>query len=61
MIESCPWCHEGNELTGGTDYCWNCDHRADVPRMQCDCWRCRQGGNASLFPLDLADAMARHE
>jgi hypothetical protein len=40
---SCSWCHEFNELRndGSKVYCWNCAHRADVPRVQCDCRKCR--------------------
>lgn len=40
---SCSWCHEPNELRpdGGKVYCWSCGHRADVPRVDCDCRKCR--------------------
>ena len=40
---SCSWCHEPNDasLVGRKVYCWSCAHRADVPRVQCDCRKCR--------------------
>lgn len=40
---SCSWCHEMNEMTGDPVYCWNCGHRGDVPRMECDCQKCQSG------------------
>lgn len=38
---TCSWCH----CWTYTDYrywpmCCNCGHRADVPRMECNCMRC---------------------
>ena len=40
--QSCSWCHEANELNPeGKTYCWSCGHRADVPRVDCDCRKCR--------------------
>lgn len=40
---TCSWCHEPNDLRKdhGKVFCWNCGHRADVPRVQCDCRKCR--------------------
>lgn len=38
---NCSWCHEANELDGRKVYCWSCGHRADVPRVECDCRKCR--------------------
>jgi hypothetical protein len=41
---SCSWCHEPNEVRKGDSkkvYCTICGHRADVPRVQCDCRKCR--------------------
>lgn len=47
---TCPHCHEPNELrrdragasgSAGKVYCWSCGHRADVPRVDCDCRKCR--------------------
>jgi hypothetical protein len=38
----CSWCHEANEVKDDRKvYCWSCAHRADVPRVECDCRRCR--------------------
>jgi hypothetical protein len=38
---TCSWCHC---VIWETDprwpFCWNCGHRADVPRVQCDCIAC---------------------
>ena len=38
---SCSWCHE---LAWDDDlqwpYCKHCGHRADLPRVQCDCPAC---------------------
>ena len=40
---TCSWCHEANDadLSGRKLYCWSCGHRADVPRVTCDCRKCR--------------------
>ena len=41
---TCSWCHESNERRKGDQrkvYCWSCGHRADVPRAECDCRKCR--------------------
>lgn len=40
---SCPWCEEAGETRKGSGkvYCWSCGHRADVPRAECDCRKCR--------------------
>lgn len=37
----CSWCH----AITYRDYerwpmCWSCGHRADVPRMECNCMSC---------------------
>jgi hypothetical protein len=39
----CSWCHEANDisLVGRKLFCWSCGHRPDVPRIQCDCRKCR--------------------
>jgi hypothetical protein len=40
-MQSCSWCNEVNELIPGEAiYCSHCGHRADVPRVQCDCVEC---------------------
>lgn len=43
ITRPCPWCREENEvsLINLKVYCWSCGHRADVPRVQCDCRKCR--------------------
>ena len=36
--QSCSWCHTLNELLPGEAvFCRVCDHRADLPRIECDC------------------------
>lgn len=39
---TCSWCHEINELRDGPTACIACGHRADVPRICCDCRLCAQ-------------------
>jgi hypothetical protein len=43
VILTCSWCHEPNQKpkNGGKLFCFNCAHRADVPRVDCDCRKCR--------------------
>lgn len=38
VMVSCSWCHAMNAL--GTQNCSECDHKAGLPRMLCDCERC---------------------
>jgi hypothetical protein len=41
--QSCSWCHAMNTLTPGhSTFCFRCEHRADLCRMDCDCPRCRR-------------------
>src|SRR5579863_5552237 len=41
--QSCSWCHAMNTLAPGRPtFCFRCEHRADVCRMDCDCPRCRR-------------------
>ena len=43
IFASCSWCHESNQLKAGQKvYCWACGHRGDVPRVDCDCRKCRR-------------------
>jgi hypothetical protein len=44
LTRPCPWCSEQNDvpLDNRKLYCWSCAHRADVPKLQCDCRRCRR-------------------
>lgn len=48
VTQTCSWCHEPNDVethtNGRKTFCWSCGHRADVPRVQCDCRVCRQHG-----------------
>ena len=40
---TCPWCEEESEKKKGDTlklFCWSCGHRADVPKVECDCRRC---------------------
>src|SRR5581483_1450957 len=37
--QSCSHCHEMNDA--GAKFCHNCGHRADLPRLLCDCARCQ--------------------
>ena len=37
---SCSWCHAFNPTTAR--WCAACGHRADVPRLACDCPPCRR-------------------
>ena len=40
-IRTCSWCHQGNECPQGElVWCANCGHRADVPRLLCNCTLC---------------------
>lgn len=40
---SCSWCHAMNVLTPGhPTFCYQCKHRADLCRMDCDCAVCRR-------------------
>jgi hypothetical protein len=53
----CGWCHEMTDLImGGPTFCPHCGHRADLPRMVCDCPQC------DLFRLKVAmDRLEREE
>jgi hypothetical protein len=51
--QSCSWCHELNPLTART--CPSCGHRADLPRLACDCRRCRP---PTGLPLRLGRLLA---
>jgi len=43
ISRSCSWCHKINALTvTGPSFCEQCEHRADLPRMNCDCPKCRR-------------------
>lgn len=38
-LKICSWCHTAVPL--GTKTCPDCGHRADLPRLKCDCLKCR--------------------
>lgn len=37
-LVSCSWCENLN--AEGRKFCANCGHRADLPRVKCDCPKC---------------------
>jgi predicted Zn-ribbon and HTH transcriptional regulator len=40
---SCSWCRTCNAmLLVGPTFCRQCGHRADLPRLDCDCLACRR-------------------
>jgi hypothetical protein len=40
-VQSCGWCYTPNKVEPGQKaYCWNCFHRVDVLRADCDCASC---------------------
>jgi hypothetical protein len=52
--QTCSWCHTlHGPGSRGWPSCPECGHRADIPRMACDCRRCRPSG-AVLTPRALA-------
>ena len=66
--QSCSWCNTLNE----GKYCRECGHRADLPRMWCDCSQCKPTDETSTFEtvaqnveFELegheADALLNHE
>ena len=52
---TCSWCHELNEMMPGPASCNKCGHRADVPRMECDCRRCLAVREEARKLLQLAE------
>ena len=42
-VRSCSWCHTENTVAAVASpcLCRSCGHRADLPRLWCDCERCR--------------------
>jgi hypothetical protein len=58
-IRSCSHCHRGNDVTAGPTICPRCAHRADVPRMDCDCGFCRPvAGALKPWPSDAVMIVA---
>lgn len=57
--QSCSWCHGMNVLApGAVTFCTKCGHRADLPRINCDCPKCRPRGvkPGVLPPLETPPA-----
>lgn len=49
-FRSCSWCDHLNEMhPNPRKFCGVCGHRADLPRMECDCGLCKQ--NPHIKPL----------
>ena len=44
---TCSWCHELDEMKQGPTLCKKCGHRADLPRLECDCRRCLPVGEVA--------------
>jgi hypothetical protein len=57
--QSCSWCSESNDVSGGPTYCRNCGHRADVPRLECTCPKCSLAGTD--WPPPGADRPRGHD
>jgi hypothetical protein len=43
---TCSWCHEENDVSQPPVFC-KCGHRADLPRIECDCPKCKKAKQAS--------------
>lgn len=41
-IITCSWCGDPHPYDGRAAYCATCQHRADAPRLGCDCRFCRR-------------------
>ncbi len=53
---SCSWCHETVDIAAR--YCPCCGHRADLPRTQCNCSRCRSiREQAARMTSEISDAL----
>lgn len=51
--KSCSWCHVMNPFEPGT-YCRECGHRADVPRLECNCQQCKSVEQPSKEDIEAA-------
>lgn len=41
VYRSCSWCHRSNRVyANARGICDGCGHRADLPRLDCDCPQC---------------------
>lgn len=55
--QSCSWCHHLNYFTGpAPQYCSNCRHRSDLPRMFCDCSQCQQTYQPTSTPDEAKES-----
>jgi hypothetical protein len=50
---TCSWCHTENVIDGPTR-CRSCGHRADLPRMDCDCDFCQPGIHDQIDAVEAA-------
>lgn len=62
--QSCSWCHSTNSLDHPqVRFCSECGHRADLPRMECDCPQCTATPalRQAQAQRDMADLLKRFE
>lgn len=53
----CSWCHTANTVQAGTwPFCATCGHRADKPRIDCDCDQCQLALVKAYKQLDAGDS-----
>ena len=51
-LQMCCHCHSMNHVGGRSwPFCYDCGHRADRPRLACDCTRCRRLAQVDLGAL----------
>lgn len=55
--QTCSWCHTSNVLNHYPTYC-RCGHRADLPRLDCDCPTCRGPARSPAPPVDAVAELA---
>ena len=64
---SCSWCHHMNGLDNPAQvHCTECGHRADLPRAECNCPRCKPTGEErerqrAQRAADMAELLRRVE
>ena len=63
LIEkSCSFCHAVNRIPlGQRVLCEGCGHRADLPRLECDCERCSAGRRTARPILSIRCERGRVE
>lgn len=58
--QSCPWCGRFNHVfPQHCTTCTGCGHRADRPRLFCDCVKCRPGVDINQLTDEDGDEAAR--